>query len=238
MPLCYSSSPVVSTSTILYVLYLILSPCHYRYTWYLLCSHVLHPYYILYVPSSVPMSPMVYLFRLLFVPAHRLLQFRRNKARVVLGFLFVFVLFFFLQFFGLFLVQVLLCVLFCVSVSVMLVLFPSPSKTKQPFFLLACSWFDVCFFVLRFWFHVSHFILFYLVRFVVELCQIGSLAGGPSQEIVSAFGKLREGYQASLDRDSQLEEVTPPKHYIFTSFSLPMYHFRRSFLVPPSLSPS
>ena len=52
------------------------------------------------------------------------------------------------------------------------------------------------------------FLFVSLVRFVVELCQVRSLAGAPSQEMVLAFGKLREGYQASLDRDSHLEDVS------------------------------
>lgn len=43
--------------------------------------------------------------------------------------------------------------------------------------------------------------------FVVELCQVESLAGSPSQEMAAAFNKLREVYRASLERDVNLDDV-------------------------------
>lgn len=42
----------------------------------------------------------------------------------------------------------------------------------------------------------------------MELCQVRSLAGGASKEMVVAFNKLRETYRISTDRDQNLDEVT------------------------------
>lgn len=43
---------------------------------------------------------------------------------------------------------------------------------------------------------------------MVELCQVRSLSGGASKEMVMAFNKLRETYRISTDRDQNLDEVT------------------------------
>eukprot|EP00752_Nemacystus_decipiens_P014330 g12749.t1 len=49
--------------------------------------------------------------------------------------------------------------------------------------------------------------LCHFTRFVVELCQVRSLAGGASKEMVMAFNKLRETYRVSMDRDQNLDEL-------------------------------
>ncbi|CAM9200608.1 unnamed protein product [Ectocarpus sp. 12 AP-2014] len=49
--------------------------------------------------------------------------------------------------------------------------------------------------------------LWHFTRFVVELCQVKSLAGSPSQEMAAAFNKLREVYRASLERDVHLDDL-------------------------------
>lgn len=48
------------------------------------------------------------------------------------------------------------------------------------------------------------------IRFVVELCQVKTLAGASSPEMVGAYNKLREVYRPSIDRDTNLEEVREP----------------------------
>lgn len=49
---------------------------------------------------------------------------------------------------------------------------------------------------------------------MVELCQVKSLAGGASKEMVLAFNKLRETYRISTDRDQNLDEVTKYKEVL------------------------
>lgn len=48
---------------------------------------------------------------------------------------------------------------------------------------------------------------------MVELCQVRSLAGGASKEMVLAFNKLRETYRIATDRDQNLDEVTERRHF-------------------------
>lgn len=43
---------------------------------------------------------------------------------------------------------------------------------------------------------------------MVELCQVREHVGTSSQEMVQAFGKLREVYGPSIDRDPHLDDVS------------------------------